>query len=168
MRYVGRVANPSWWVALCCLARAFAAAQWSIVVPRESLLQLSKWHVQPSKLSGDLFRLLHASNVLNNHLVNVTSAGGGPNGTPGVAAGLLAMQQSSGAQLSGGYAGMPQDLPVRYVRGVIVSPDDPRELLQNEFTLTATQVSLLNANWAGGGVCQCDCDGVFQVACLVV
>ncbi|KAF6260105.1 hypothetical protein COO60DRAFT_1509388 [Scenedesmus sp. NREL 46B-D3] len=111
-----------------------ALQPWSVVVPPASQQQLAACGVQPSSIATQLRTLLHASNVLNNHLIDATSA---PSGS--AAAALLQDQQSAGAGLSGGYAGMPQDLPVRYVRGGFVGADDPRRLLQGEFTLTALQ-----------------------------
>lgn len=63
---------------------------------------------------------------MNHHSTNATAASG--------LAGLGMMP------LSGGYAGMPQDFPVRFVQGCMVPDDDARHGLPGEFALRAIQV----------------------------
>lgn len=104
--------------------------QWSIVVPPSALRQLRSSHIEPSHLASQLYQLLHASNVLNHHSTNATAAAGGGRGSG-----------SGSMGVSGGYAGMPQDFPVRFVQGCMVPDDDARSDLRGEFTLTAMQVS---------------------------
>lgn len=103
------------------------------MVPPSSQQQLAAVRVQPSHISSQLHSLLQASNVLNNHTTSTAASGS-------AAAAAALLPAPKGGKLSGGYAGMPQDLPVRYVRGGFVGPEDPRRHLQGEFTLTALQV----------------------------
>jgi hypothetical protein len=111
-----------------------------VVVPPASQQQLAACRIQPSHIISQLHSLLQASNALNNHLTNSAAVPNGSGAAAAAAALLGPGQQAAGAVLSGGYAGMPQDLPVRYVRGGFVGPDDPRRHLLGEFTLTALQV----------------------------
>jgi hypothetical protein len=107
-------------------------------VPPASQQQLAACRIQPSHITSQLHTILHASNVFHNHLTSAAM----PSGSATAAAPLLPSQQPRGAVLSGGYAGLPLDLPVKYVKGGFVGPDDPRRHLQGEFTLTALQVGV--------------------------
>ncbi|KAF8063763.1 hypothetical protein HT031_003620 [Scenedesmus sp. PABB004] len=97
---------------------AAADVQWSIVLPQDALKQLERCGVHPQALASQLYELLQQSNVANGHAVSASTAG---------------------AAASGGYAGMPQDLPVRYVQCRHVPQSDPRAALRGGFTLEAIQ-----------------------------
>lgn len=114
--------------AACLLCARSCTLQWSIVIPPFALRQLRSAQIEPGHLASQLYQLLHASNVLNHHSTNATAAGGGR----GAGGGSLGV--------SGGYAGMPQDFPVRFVQGCMIPGDDPRPELRGEFMLKAMQV----------------------------
>eukprot|EP00775_Hariotina_reticulata_P003156 gene3156-3433_t len=93
-------------------ADAMKIQPWSIVVPPAGIQQLAACQVEPSQLAAQLYSLLQATS---------------------------SSQQQQAASLSSGYSGLPVDLPVRYVQGCMVAPDDPRPALINEFALKAIQ-----------------------------
>lgn len=79
--------------------------------------------VQASHVASQLYSMLHAANARNQHTTMLQDGGGACDGLPA----------------SGGYAGLPQDLPLRNVRSGIVPADDPRVELRGESCLVALQ-----------------------------
>jgi hypothetical protein len=113
------------WLFCCCCCCCCCGVQWSIVVPALGLQQLAACQVEPSQLAAQLYSLLQATSS--------------------------SQQQQQQPAAGSGYSGLPVDLPVRYVQGCMVAPNDPRFALINEFALKAIQVGLAASHDGSSG-----------------